>query len=135
MTTATKGTDRYDIRCVVEHPCVDLQGQGASSIIIENHYNITQAASIEKEVPSMPWIKKELCTGCRTCIDECSVGAISMEENSAVIEEDECIRCGVCHDICPHDAVRHDGERIPEEVRTNVQWVKDLLNSSRHRAL
>ncbi|MBN2688251.1 MAG: 4Fe-4S binding protein [Deltaproteobacteria bacterium] len=75
----------------------------------------------------MPWIKEELCTGCQICIDECSVGAISMEENIAVIKEDECIRCGVCHDICPADAVRHDGERIPEEVQSNLEWAKKLL--------
>ncbi|MCK5349509.1 MAG: 4Fe-4S binding protein [Desulfobacula sp.] len=69
----------------------------------------------------MPWINKELCTGCQTCVDECSVGAISMEE-------DECIRCGVCHDVCPDDAVRHDGERIPEEVQSNLAWAKKLLS-------
>ncbi len=75
----------------------------------------------------MPWINKELCTGCQTCIDECSVGAISMEEEIAFIKENECIRCGVCHDVCPEDAVRHDGERIPEEVQSNLAWAKKLL--------
>jgi len=75
----------------------------------------------------MPWINKELCTGCQTCIDECSVEAIMMEEDIAFINEDECIRCGVCHDICPENAVRHDGERIPEEVKYNLAWAKKLL--------
>jgi len=75
----------------------------------------------------MPWINKELCTGCQTCVDECSVGAISMEEDIAFIKEDECIRCGVCHDVCPDDAVRHDGERIPEEVQSNLALAKKLL--------
>ena len=75
----------------------------------------------------MPWIDKELCTGCKTCVDECSVGAISMEENIAFINDDECIRCGVCHDVCIDDAVRHDGERIPEEVQSNLDWAKKLL--------
>ena len=75
----------------------------------------------------MPWINKELCTGCQTCVYECSVGAISMEEDIAFIKEDECIRCGVCHDVCPDDAVRHDGERIPEEVQSNLAWAKKLL--------
>jgi len=75
----------------------------------------------------MPWINKELCTGCQTCVDECSTGAISMEENIAFINEDECIRCGVCHDVCSEDAVRHDGERIPEEVQSNLVWAKKLL--------
>ena len=75
----------------------------------------------------MPWINKELCTGCEACIDECPVGAISMEKGVAFIKEDECIRCGVCHDVCANDAVRHDGERIPEEVQSNLAWAKKLL--------
>ena len=75
----------------------------------------------------MPWINKEMCTGCEICVDECTVGVISMIEDSAVINESECIRCGVCHDVCPAEAVRHDGERIPEEVAANVAWVQQLL--------
>ncbi|MBN1102861.1 MAG: 4Fe-4S binding protein [Deltaproteobacteria bacterium] len=75
----------------------------------------------------MPWINKEMCTGCEICVDECSAGAISMDEGIAFINEDECIRCGVCHDVCSSDAVRHDGERIPEEVESNLAWVTRLL--------
>ena len=40
----------------------------------------------------------------------------------------ESIRCDVCHDICPVDAARHDGERIPEEVRANLAWAERLLS-------
>ena len=75
----------------------------------------------------MPWINKELCTGCQTCVDECPAGAISMEEDIAIIDDDQCIRCGICHDVCPENAARHDGERIPDEVQANLAWVKKLL--------
>ena len=54
-------------------------------------------------------------------------GAITMDGESAVIDEKACIRCGQCHDICPQEAVRHDSERIPLEVTANVQWTRDLL--------
>ena len=81
----------------------------------------------EKGQIEMPWISAEMCTGCEACVDECSVGAISMEEDIAFIDEKKCIRCAVCHDACPDDAVRHDGERIPEEVESNLAWVKELL--------
>jgi len=77
----------------------------------------------------MPWINKGLCSGCRICVDECPVGAISMEKGIAFIKEDECIRCGVCHDVCPEGAVRHDGERIPEEVQSNLAYAKKLLTN------
>jgi len=75
----------------------------------------------------MPWVSEELCIGCGVCVDECYPGAISMREDVAFIHEDECIRCGVCHDACPEEAVRHDGERIPEEVGANLSWARSLL--------
>jgi len=75
----------------------------------------------------MPWINKEMCTGCQLCVDECSAGAIFMDEGIAIVNDSECIRCGVCHELYPCDAVRHDGERIPEEVECNLAWATKLL--------
>jgi len=75
----------------------------------------------------MPWVKKEDCIGCGLCVDECRAGAIFMSDGSADIDMEKCIRCGVCHDVCPQDAVRHDSERIPEEVQANIEWTLQLL--------
>lgn len=75
----------------------------------------------------MPWVSRELCTGCEVCVDECTAGAIGMDEGVAVIDDSKCIRCGVCHDVCANEAVRHDGERIPEEVDSHIAWAKKLL--------
>jgi len=77
----------------------------------------------------MPWVDQEMCTSCGTCVDECPVGAIVLDErNLAEIHDAECIRCGRCHDVCPVEAVRHDSERIPQEVMANLQWVRGLLD-------
>lgn len=67
-----------------------------------------------------------MCMGCGVCVDECPVGAISLEGDTAEIDDKECIRCGRCHDTCPQEAVRHDSERIPQEVEANIQWVNEL---------
>jgi ferredoxin len=75
----------------------------------------------------MPWIDEEMCTGCETCVDECVVGAISVRGRVASINDSECIRCGVCHGVCPNGAVRHDSEQIPREVEANVSYVQHLL--------
>ena len=76
----------------------------------------------------MPWISEDLCTGCKVCVEECPVSAIKMRDNGLVIiDEIECIRCGKCHEVCPQDAVRHDSERIPQEITLNLQWVLHLL--------
>ncbi len=61
-------------------------------------------------------------------LDNCRVDAIELNDNGkAFINEDECIRCSVCHGVCPTDAVRHDGERIPADVERNVERVTELL--------
>lgn len=76
----------------------------------------------------MPWVKQDLCVGCGVCVEECPVGAVQLEGGGpAAINEAECIRCGRCHDVCPEDAVRHDSERIPQEIGANLQWVRRLL--------
>lgn len=87
----------------------------------ESHY------SILKERVDMPWVNEEMCVGCGVCVDQCCAGAISMDDSVAAIDDDKCIRCGVCHDVCPEDAVRHDGERIPQEVESNLHWVRGIL--------
>jgi dissimilatory sulfite reductase (desulfoviridin) alpha/beta subunit len=75
----------------------------------------------------MPWINKEMCTGCGICVEECPADAITLEDDGAVIDEEECIRCGNCHDVCREEAARHDSERIPQEIEANLQWVRKLL--------
>jgi len=83
---------------------------------------------IEKEAKNMPWVNEDLCVGCGVCVDDCPAGAITLKENQkAGINEDECIRCGRCHEVCPEQAVRHDSERIPQEVEANVEKTKSLL--------
>jgi ferredoxin len=76
----------------------------------------------------MPWINEDLCVSCGICVDDCPVDAITLnEDQKAIINEDECIRCGQCHDICPQEAVRHDSERIPQEVEANIEKTKGLF--------
>ncbi len=51
-----------------------------------------------------------------------------MKNGKAEIDMERCIRCGKCHEICPKDAVRHDSEKIPQEVEENLAGAKKLLN-------
>ena len=46
------------------------------------------------------------CICCGTCEDECPVGAISMADGFAFINQDSCVICGSCADVCPVGAIR-----------------------------
>lgn len=51
-------------------------------------------------------VDEEKCTGCRTCLKRCPVGAISVhkvnggDEFKASVDEAICIGCGLCHSVC-----------------------------------
>lgn len=51
-------------------------------------------------------VNKEQCVGCGTCIQECPVGVIAIDDDGlARITDDECIECGACKDVCPCEAI------------------------------
>ena len=75
----------------------------------------------------MPWIDKDNCTGCETCVESCPVNTISIIDDTAEIDMDNCIHCGICHEVCPEDAVRHDSEKIPDRVEANVIETKKFM--------
>ena len=77
----------------------------------------------------MPWVDQEKCVGCGVCLEECPVDTISMTNMKAEINMDNCIRCGTCHDICPKDAVKHDSEKIPDEVESNIAKTKEFMDA------
>ena len=55
----------------------------------------------------MARIDEELCVGCENCLSYCSVGAISIHEEKAVIDPERCTECYVCirNEVCPTGAI------------------------------
>ncbi len=49
------------------------------------------------------------CTGCRKCETVCPQGCIHFTAISAVIEQEHCLHCGNCFEICPQKAVVRKG--------------------------
>lgn len=47
----------------------------------------------------------EKCTGCGNCVDVCPYEAISIVDNTAIIDLDACTLCGACIAECPFDAL------------------------------
>jgi NADH-quinone oxidoreductase subunit F len=54
-------------------------------------------------------IDEHACTGCRACVSACPSGAITGERKQAhVLDQDLCIKCDACRQVCRYDAVRVD---------------------------
>ncbi len=52
-----------------------------------------------------PKADPDLCTACGTCVDQCPVSALSMNEEIPEVEDETCIRCFCCQEICPEKAI------------------------------
>lgn len=60
-------------------------------------------------VPSrfMATVDADLCSSCETCLERCYFDAISMEGGgeTAVVNSEKCMGCGVCTVTCPEEAI------------------------------
>jgi NAD-dependent dihydropyrimidine dehydrogenase PreA subunit len=50
-------------------------------------------------------VNQELCLDCGACVDACSIGAIQMTGQRAVIVQELCTRCEACVEACPNGAI------------------------------
>jgi ferredoxin/SOS-response transcriptional repressor LexA len=51
-------------------------------------------------------VNKDLCIGCGTCVEKCTVGAIHLDDNEkAEVDITRCIGCGLCAHFCPQGAI------------------------------
>ena len=52
-----------------------------------------------------PQADPELCTACGTCVDQCPVSALSLNDQLPRVDPETCIVCFCCQEICPEKAI------------------------------
>lgn len=52
-----------------------------------------------------PQADPDLCTACGTCVDQCTVSALTIKDNLPQVDADTCITCFCCQEICPEKAI------------------------------
>jgi len=50
-------------------------------------------------------VDEEKCVGCGACVDVCPTEVITMDDDVAKINPAECVDCGTCVEECPQEAI------------------------------
>lgn len=86
----------------------------------------------------MMYVDTTRCDGCELCLTACPVGAISLQNGQAAIDDSLCTECMLCQDICPQNAIllaeivstaEVDTARLPARPQRLPMITKDSLRS------
>lgn len=90
-----------------------------SNVVLNHHYqgitDCVAAARYGGSDKACPYG----CIGFGSCAEVCQFGAITVENDIAVIDRDKCVACGACVDICPHNVIK----LVEKKERTFVKCV------------
>jgi electron transport complex protein RnfB len=80
-------------------------------------------------------VSEDGCTVCGNCEDICQMGAITMEDESAVISLARCIGCGLCVTRCEFDAITLLEKEESEKYTIPANTVEKYMNMAQERGL
>ena len=85
--------------CMGCSKCVNVCPKSLISIIPKNYKTVVACANKQKGAPVVKMCGVS-CIACGMCVKQCEVGAIKLEDNLAVIDQNLCNGCGKCKSAC-----------------------------------
>ena len=104
LISAISGLARYEGRVTVEGDEVNSTDRKTLatriSLVPQETNTVVMCSSRDKGADARK-LCANACIGCKKCEKNCDVQAIRVENNLAVINYDQCTRCGRCVEGCP----------------------------------
>lgn len=74
-------------------------------------------------------IDDERCKACGTCVEACWLGLPRIENECAVIDSPDCMRCPICSNACPEEAITlTNRDDLPRGLAVAAKGVMDTFN-------
>lgn len=77
------------------------------------HFFLKPSFNTEREVSiQVPVVDRELCTGCKECVQACAFNALAVLGDKALVFKEICHGCGGCARVCPTGAIQEEPNRL-----------------------
>jgi indolepyruvate ferredoxin oxidoreductase alpha subunit len=87
---------------------------GLKVVLLRGVCRLERRRQPELTVKKRVFVDPDLCqgVGCRVCVGEFGCFALVWDETegAAVVDDDICVRCGACIEICPQGAIKEESE-------------------------
>jgi len=105
-----KTVDPYSLKDTQAAMVEAISKKGGQRMVVSSRecaFTALTRRKLEKAEVALYYVNEEQCTGSKVCVSEFGCPAIYLKENGkASIEEQLCIGCGVCAEVCPSFAFR-----------------------------
>jgi len=94
----------------------------------------TREGKLAQHCDAAPVFREDLCTGCGECELVCPAEAISMENDTAVLDRTKCIGCASCVAACPNMTIFIDieaGDAVQEKM---AEYALAVLRNKKDKA-
>ncbi len=96
----------------------------------------SRRGKLEQHSTVAPKVNREKCVGCGDCVSHCSVQALALQQEKAVLDSKKCIGCGECILICPESAIEIQwNQAIPVFLEKMVEYTLGVLKNKEGKAL